>query len=169
MSETPAWALALAYWFHMLATVTWLGGLSALALFILPAAQAALEPAGFARLLEKIQRRLDALGWLCLAVLAGSGLLQMSANPNYRGFLAISNRWAVAILAKHILFGMMVLLSAAQTWGVLPGLRRASLLQAKGLGAPQAERLQRKNVLLLRLNLILAVLVLALTSLARTS
>jgi uncharacterized membrane protein len=165
----PAWGLTLTYWLHMLATVVWVGGLAALVILVLPAAGRALPPQQFAALLERLQRRLDPLGWLCLLVLVGTGLFQMSENPNYQGALAIRNTWSVAILLKHLVFLGMVLVSAWTTWGVLPAVRRAALRLSQGVDAPEADRLQRRGQRLLRVNLVLAVLVLALTALARAS
>lgn len=167
--STPSWALALAYWLHMLATVIWIGGLAALAILVLPAARQALPGPQFAGLLAGIQRRLEPLGWLSLAVLVATGLLQMSASPNYRGFMEINNRWAAAILLKHIVFAGMIGVSVYLTWGVLPGLRRAILRQTHGQEAPEAARYQRQEARLLWINLALAVLILALTALARAS
>lgn len=170
---TPsAWALTLAYWLHMIATVVWIGGLAALSIFVLPAARKSLPAEQFALLLADLQRRLDPVGWFCLALLAGTGLFQMSANPNYAGFLAVHNLWAVAILVKHILFFVMTGLSAYMTWAVLPGLSRAALQQASaarsGQPAAAGERLSLQELRLLRLNLILGLLVLGLTALARS-
>lgn len=167
--NTPVWALTLAYWAHMLATVAWLGGLAALSLLVIPAARRSLDGTAYAAFLERLQKRMDPLGWLSLAVLTGTGMFQMSANPNYSGFLAIDNRWAYAILIKHLVFFVMAGVSATLTWGVMPALRRAALLQARGQPAPDAERLNRREELLLRLNLALGILVLALTAVARAS
>jgi uncharacterized membrane protein len=153
----------------MLATVIWLGGLATLALLVLPAARSKLDSLSFAALLEGIQKRLDPLGWLCLAVLLATGMFQMSASPNYSGFLSISNRWATAILVKHLVILGMVAISAWMTWGVLPALRRAALQRALGKPAPQTEALQRRELTLLRLNLLLGGLVLLLTAIARAS
>jgi uncharacterized membrane protein len=169
MEATPTWALTIAFWLHMLATVVWIGGLAALSILVLPAARKALDASAYAALIESIQRRLDPLGWLCLLLLVATGLVQMSANPNYHGFLAISNQWAVAILIKHFVFAGMTAISAYLTWGLLPALRRAALLQARGQAAAGAERMRGQELLLLRLNLILGFLVLALTALARAS
>jgi uncharacterized membrane protein len=163
------WALTAAYWLHMLATVTWIGSLAALALIVLPAAQRVLDNKAFADLLTEIQKRLEPLGWFCLALLVGTGMFQLSVNQSYQGFLAIHNSWAVAILIKHILFGLMIAVSAYLTWFLLPGLRRTALLQAQGKDSPTLAALQRRNLLLLRLNLVLAVFILALTALARAS
>jgi uncharacterized membrane protein len=166
--------LSFAYWLHMLATVVWIGGLAALAIFVLPAARAALEPGPYAAFLAALQRRLDALGWFCLLILVATGLFQMSASPHYQGFLAIQNLWAGAILLKHLLFFSMAGVSAYLTWGLAPRLRRLALLQAHQAqagqaGAEQAARLQKQELNLLRLNLLLGMLILALTALARSA
>lgn len=167
---TPStWALSLTYWLHMLATVVWIGGLAAMVLLVLPAARRSLDASAYANLLAGMQRRLDPLGWVCLLLLAGTGLFQMSASPNYQGFLAIDNRWAVAILVKHLVFFAMIGVSAFITWGLLPRLQRAALRQAHGLEATEAEKLQRQQTAMLWLNLALGALVLALTAVARVS
>jgi len=169
MGTTPAWALALIYWLHMLATIVWIGGLAAVVLLILPAARNSLPAGDFATFLEKVQRRLDPAGWLSLVVLLGTGLFQMSSSPNYEGFLAIDNRWAIAILVKHLFFIGMVAVSAYLTWGLLPALRRNALLRAKGGSSDETDRLTRREIWLLRMNFILGVIILGLTALARVS
>jgi len=170
MSSPSPWALSLLYWLHMLATVIWVGGLASLSILILPAAGRTLEAGAYSRLLEAIQRRLDPLSWLCLAVLVVTGLFQMSANPNYQGFLAINNPWAVAILIKHLVFGGMILTSAYLSWGLLPRLRRAALRRAVEASAEaETEGLRKQEARLLQINLVLSIVILALTALARSS
>jgi uncharacterized membrane protein len=167
--QTPFWALSLAYWLHMLATVVWIGGLVTLVILVLPVAKRLLEPDLFAQFLEGLQRQLDPLGWLSLSVLLVTGLFQMSANPNYNGLLSISNRWAASILIKHVLFLGMIAVSAYMTWGLFPAIRRNALLKAKGVDAIEGGKLERRESFLLRLNLLLSVLILGLTALARAS
>lgn len=163
----PNWGLSVAYWLHMLATVIWIGTLAALALVVFPAARRALDGQAFATLLSGLQKRIDPLGWFCLAILVGTGLFQMSAHPNYEGFLVIDDRWGMAILIKHLIIGGMIAVSAYMTWFLLPELRRNVLCQAQGQEVNPA--LQRRSLLLLNLNLILAVFVLALTAIARAA
>ena len=161
------WGLSIAYWLHMLATVVWLGTLAALGLVVLPAARRALDAQAFSSLLNSLQKRIDPLGWFCLAVLAGTGLFQMSAHPNYQGFLVIDSPWGMAILVKHLLFGTMIAASAYMTWFIMPELRRNALRQAQGQTTPAV--FERRSLRLLNLNLILAVFILALTAIARAS
>lgn len=164
-------ALAAAYWLHMLATVSWLGGLAALALFVLPAARKTLDAAAYSNLLAHIQPRLQNIAWFSLAVLGVTGMFQMSAHPSYAGFLAVNSPWAMAILVKHLVIGLMILTSAYVTWGLLPAIRRAALLRAAGRAVEPAEaaRLARREMLLLNINLALSVVVLLLTALARSA
>ncbi len=169
MAQPPDWALTVIYWLHMLATVVWIGGLAALALFVLPAARSSLEAGSYSRLLEGMQRRLDPLGWLCLAVLLFTGLFQMTASPNYSGFLAIESRWALAILLKHIVFAALAATSAYLTWGLLPRLRRLALQRLDQPAGGALQGFQQQEVRLVRLNLILGIVILALTALARVS
>ncbi len=170
-TAAPSLGITIAYWLHMLATVIWVGGLAALSLFVLPGARKVLDPPAYGALLAQMQTRLQQVGWFSLAVLTVTGLFQMSASPFYEGFLAISNPWAVAILVKHLVIGMMVLVSVYVTWGLLPSLQRTVLMRSAGRGVDEAQAasLQRREVWLLRLNLVLSVLVLALTALARTA
>lgn len=167
----PAFALTIAYWLHMLATVVWLGGLAALSLIILPAARKSLEPAAQSKLLAQIQARFQPVGWFSLAILAVTGMFQMSAHPAYQGFLAIDSSWAAAILIKHLVIGLMVLAAGYMTWGVLPALQRSALMLAAGkqVDAAQIDRLRRREIAILRVNLALSVVVLLLTAWARTS
>jgi uncharacterized membrane protein len=167
----PQSALAIAYWLHMLATVVWIGGLAAVSLLVLPAARRMLDQAAFGALLTRLQTRLQQIGWFSLALLIVTGLIQMSSSPFYQGFLAIRNSWAVDILIKHLVVGLMILTSAYATWVLLPALQRTVLLRAAGRNVDEtrAAGLQRQEIWLLRLNLGLSVIVLLLTALARTA
>jgi len=171
---TPAWALTLAYWLHMCATVIWIGGLAAMAVFILPAAHQTLSAQSMLDFLNSVQSRLDRWGWFSLVVLAATGMVQLSANPNYDGFLAVEDRWAIAILVKHIAFLGMAGVSAYLTWGIMPKIRRAVLRRASKSGtgdtpetSAEMAGLQRQELWLLRLNLVLGIVVLGLTAVAR--
>ncbi len=167
--QTPAWALALSFWLHMVATVTWVGGLATLSLVALPAAQRSLDAETYARFLRGVNRRLDALGWIGLSVLTATGLVQMGANPNYEGFLAFGNNWSQAILLKHVVFLGIVGISAYQTWTLAPALERVALMRARGKEADELEALQAREARLMRLNLALGAAALVFTALARVA
>jgi uncharacterized membrane protein len=163
----PEWALLLSFWLHMAATVAWLGGLAALALVVIPSAKTNLNRPDFASWLTALNQRLDPIGWFSLGILVFTGLLQMDANPNYAGFLTLSNAWAVAICLKHIVFFGMIGVSGYLTWGVAPALRRSVF--SRGKRENGADFWLRRFQLLIGVNLGLGLLILVFTALARVS
>ena len=164
----PYWTLALLFWFHMLATATWLGSLLSVAALVLPAANRALQPEERLSLVEIVRLRLEPITWLSVSILIVTGLFQMSVNPHYNGFLSTSGQWSLAMLAKHALVGTLIAVSAVYTWDVLPALRRALMTKNK-LNASDIDRLQRRETTLLRLSITLGALVLLATGFARAT
>ncbi len=161
--------LAINYFFHLIATIVWIGGLALLALVVWPAAHQTLdgEPAQV-RLLKTIRQRFSPLANLSLVVLVVTGMFQMSADPNYDGLLVFDNDWSRAILLKHLAIIGMVIAGAVVQWGVAPAQERLALLRASGRPIPPEEetRLARRERLLNTLSLVLGLVVLAFTAVA---
>ncbi len=168
MPPIPFWALGIIFWLHMLATVTWIGSLVAISLLVLPAAKRTLSTLDQLAFLDAMQKRLEPVAWFSMGILVVTGLFQLSSNPHYDGFLSTTGQWSIAILIKHSISVVLAVTSAIQTWDLLPRIRR-TLLRADRAKPGELERLQRQETLLLRINLALAVLILAATATARAS
>ncbi len=169
ISNPPAWALALTFWLHLLATVTWVGSLAGVSLLVLPAMRRSLNAETQLVFIEALQRRLEPIAWFSIVLLVLTGLFQMCVNPHYNGFLSVSTQWSLAILIKHLLVIVMLAVSAVQTWEVIPAIRRAILRSKKSGAIEGVEALRRREVLLLRMNFGLSVLILLATAFARAS
>jgi len=169
IAAPPAWALALTYWLHLLATVTWIGSLASISLLVLPAMQRSLSPDIQLVFIEAMQKRLEPIAWFCISLLVLTGLFQMSVNPHYDSFLSVSTQWSLAILSKHLLGIVMVVVSAIQTWEVIPAIRRAIVKSKKSENAEELESLRRREIRLLRINFGLSILILLATAFARAS
>ncbi len=152
----------------MLATVVWIGSLASINLLFLPAATRTLKLVDQLSLVTALQKRLEPLAWFCMGLLLVTGLFQMSTSEHYDGFASISTQWSLAILVKHGFAVIMVVISAIQTWEVLPSIQRILLKKEKADEAELA-RLQKSEVRLLRINLLLSALILGATALARVS
>ncbi|MBK8988520.1 MAG: CopD family protein [Chloroflexi bacterium] len=159
------WLLAISYWIHLLATVVWLGGLALMALVGWPALRQGTlaDNQWFA-----LQKRF--LPWAngSLLLLLITGFVQMTNDPNYNGFLAIDGVWAWAMLLKHIAFVGMGLLTAYVQFSLYPAMSRLSLVadSRPQLAAAEQEKLRRKEIQFLRLNLGCAALILLFTAVA---
>jgi uncharacterized membrane protein len=168
MTTPSAWILAIIYWLHMLATVTWIGSLAAINLLVLPASTRTLKLVDQLSFIAALQKRLEPLAWFCMGLLLVTGLFQLSTSSHYDGFLNTSTQWSVAILVKHGLAVIMVVVSAIQTWEVIPAIHR-SLMKKEKASEDELAKLQKKELLILRLNLLLSALILAATAYARVS
>jgi uncharacterized membrane protein len=158
--------LAISYFFHLIATIVWIGGLVVLTIMVLPEARRVLgtNPA-FYTLLSRLRKRFFPLSNLSLAVLIVTGLIQMAGDTHYDGVLQFTNEWSRILLLKHIaIFGMIICGLALQYW-VAPSLERATLLLEHQKGDPaELERLRRNEARLTWLNVGLGVLVLGFTA-----
>ena len=168
MTQPPAWALAVTFWLHLLATVAWIGSIIATSILFLPAASKTLKPIDHLALIDAMQKRLEPIAWFCMTLLLLTGMFQMSVNPNYDGFVSVSTQWSIAILIKHILGIFMVVASAIQTWEVIPSIRRLLLKKDKAK-EEQIIQLQKRETRLLRINFGLSVLILLATAFARAA
>ena len=164
----PTWTLAVIYWLHLLATITWIGSLVSIYVLVLPNTRRVLEAVDELALLDGIQKRLEPIAWFSVSLLVVTGLFQMSVNPHYNGFLSTSGQWSLAILSKHILVAGLVVVSAIYTWEVLPTMRRA-LMRKDKVKPEEIEALQRRERSLLRVSLVLAAFILLATAIARAS
>ncbi len=169
LTHPPTWALALTFWLHLFATVTWVGSLAGVSLLVLPAMKRSLDAETQLVFIEALQKRLEPIAWFSISLLLVTGLFQMSVNPHYDGFLSTSTQWSLSILIKHILGIVMVVVSAIQTWEVIPAIRRAIVRSKKNPNADEIDSLRQKEVLLLRMNFGLSLLILLATAFARAS
>ncbi len=168
MPTVPSWAIALTFWIHLLAVVTWIGSLVSISLLINPAATRTLKPVDQLVFIEAIQKRLEPIAWFSISLLVVTGLFQMSVNVHYNGFLSTSNQWSLAILAKHLLVVILIVVSATHTWEVLPAIRR-ELLRKDKADSEKLGILQQRETFLVRISLVLAVLILLATAFARAA
>lgn len=158
--------LAVSYFFHLVATVVWIGGLVILVLLVWPEARRILseQPALYG-LLSRLRKRFYPLSNFSLVVLLATGMIQMPADEHYDGLLQFDNEWSRVILLKHLAFAGMVICGLVLQYGVAPALERASLLAERGKGDPaEWGRLRQREIRLTWINVVLGVLVLAFTA-----
>ncbi len=158
--------LAISYFFHLIATVVWIGGLVTLVILVWPESRRILKDnPTLEALLNRLRKRFFPLVNFSLAVLIVTGMIQMSGDTNYDGLMQFDNEWSRVLLLKHIaIIGMVVCGVALQYW-VSPALERASLLAERSKGDPaEGARLRQMEVRLTWLNVGLGILVLAFTA-----
>ena len=66
---------------HVLAAITWIGGMLFVALVLVPVVRAQADPALRARLFHEVGVRFRAVGWAALLVLLATGLINLWLRP----------------------------------------------------------------------------------------
>jgi len=154
--------LAISLFFHLLATAIWIGGLLITTLLVWPEMRRVLESnISVYSLLARLRKKFTPMSNLALAVLITTGLIQMSLDPNYDGFMTFDNTWSRVMLVKHIAIILMVIVGLVLQNAVFPALERTTLLLERQKADVTAyEALRRREIRLTWVNVILGVCVL---------
>lgn len=150
-------------WFHLLATVVWIGGIMTNVLIVSPTARKILEPPLMGKFFTALVKRFRIFVYTCIAVLVVTGIVIQFLDENYVGF-KIGDFWMQVIIIKHIFMLAMVIIGIYLIERVVP---KTSKLAAKG-PSPELDRLQKLPMKLGITNLTLSIIVLFLTGLALT-
>jgi putative copper export protein len=128
---------------HLLAAATWLGGMLVFVLVLMPALRSESVRAVAPALVQEIGLRVRRVGWASLATLAATGSLQLL----WRG-VSFSDLWSPGptgnwerlLLAKLLLFGVLVTLQAVHDFRIGP---RAGRIARERPGSREAEQARR--------------------------
>ena len=143
---------------HIFAALIWLGGMFFLALVGAPALRTVESPHLRAQLFKIIGERFRTVGWVCIAVLLITGLL----NLHFRGFLSWTmlgsgNFWGSsygkALAVKLIAVTGMLIIQTVHDFFHGPAASRLAP------GSEQALRMRRHAALMARVSAILGVIV----------
>jgi uncharacterized membrane protein len=154
--------LAISLFFHICATVIWIGGILIITLLVIPEVSRILaEQPTLYKTLYRLRKRFYPISNLSLVVLIVTGLSQMTADPNYDGLMQFNNTWSQVMLVKHILIVVMALIGLAIQFSIAPALERITLLLERGRGDSQEwQTLQRREKALTWLMIVFAILIL---------
>nr|WP_290668803.1 CopD family protein [Ardenticatena sp.] len=140
------WTLALSYAGHLLATIVWIGWSLLLSIAATTQEDALLQRA----------RRWAPWAVLGFVVLGGSGFYQMVQDPHYEDLFAITNAWSRAMLIKHLLYGVELVLLLWLEMAFFPELRLQQRLRERGRPTPHYDAQLRRLRFIAWANLILA-------------
>jgi uncharacterized membrane protein len=123
-------------WLHVLAAITWIGGMLFIALVLVPVTRRLEDPTVRTRLLQETGRRFRTVGWIALIVLVVTGLLNLWSHP---GLLSSPRlHWKLGLV------GLALILSAFHDFVLGP---RAGAPGADPSARVRASWVARVNVL----------------------
>lgn len=150
-------------WLHVLAAAVWIGGMVFIALVLVPVTRQPEHRGVATSLIRWTGRRFRWIGWLSLALLLLSGTFNLAQRGFGRADLVSGRLWegtfGRVLGIKLFLVAMILFLSILHDFVIGP---RATELLQNHPGSPQALKLRRQASWMGRLNLILALIVVAL-------
>jgi uncharacterized membrane protein len=148
-------------WLHILAAVTWIGGMFFLVLVVVPWLRGG-DRARAGAFLRDTGRRFRTVGWWCFAVLLATGTLNLWLRGVRPGDFAHAawraSTFGRAVQWKLALFAAVLALSAVHDFVVGP---RATAALERDPRSPEAESLRRRASLMGRANVLLALALVA--------
>jgi len=135
-------------WLHIVSAMLWLGGMLFLTVVLVPVLKG-VDPSLRGRLVDAVGVRFRMAGWICLGLLVLTGF----ANVLMRGYSLTSP----LLSAKLVLVGVILVLSFFHDFVVGP---KATLAMERG--GREAERLRWISSVIGRINVLLALAVVAL-------
>ncbi len=121
--NTQFWLIGLSNTIHLLFTVVWIGWSVLLALVVAPRLAEVYHEEN--KILAILVKRLPVFAYGALGVLGATGMVQMSAHPNYDGLFAITSTWGRFLFAKHTLIIVSIILICYLGLSLTPQLKLA--------------------------------------------
>jgi uncharacterized membrane protein len=157
--------VAILRWFHLTATVLWIGLAVNTALVFQPLFRDKVSSESKGAYLEAMLSKIRPLTWIAVITFAITGFIIMVLSNNFEGFSNyFANSWTEIITFKHVVVFGMVFLAVYQLNGILP-----KLIQALKTSSPKTARLSTLNQNVTLWLAALGILVLLLTAIAETA
>lgn len=150
-------------WLHILATVTWIGGMFTNFVILRPAMAKALSPAEAGKLMGVMMKRFRIMVYISIVVLGVTGIPLKLISPHYISIINFENSWEIVSFIKHLCYGILVLLAVYSFEILSPKMMKTA---AKG-PSPALAQLQKKQAAFGGLAFLTAMIILVLSSLMR--
>ena len=99
-----------AVWLHAVAMVIVLGYYAILSRVVLPALSRALDGAALGRAVPAVERRALPVVGVAIVVFVITGVYLLAVDGRYAGVGSFATTWAMLMLVKHVVVGVMVVL-----------------------------------------------------------
>jgi putative copper resistance protein D len=165
------WLDTIVLWIHLLAAISWVGGMLFVAFILGPYVRSAVPPEGRTVVMAAVGKRFSALSWSAIFTLVGTGIYNAARFLRSWDTL-LDTTFGHLLLVKIALVAVMIGLSIAHDLFLGPRQRNLDrqLRQTKPPSLEQAsaaqtlQRLRRWTILIAQLNLFLGVLVILLAA-----
>lgn len=97
--------------FHLMATIAWIGGMFFNFLVVMPTIGKTLDPATAGKFMKALFKRVRVIVYISLAVLFITGIPMKIASDYYSGIISFDTNWNVILFVKHVFVGILALMA----------------------------------------------------------
>ena len=152
--------LSILNWFHLVATVVWMGGIFINNLDVSPSAKKSLEPPIMGKFMGTYIKRFGVLAYVSMGILIITGVIMTVMNPHNGSAAAAGSLWMQFTITKHVFVAILIIIGVYIMQFLSPKMER---LGAKG-PSPEGAKLQKQLIGLGITSLIIASIILFLTA-----
>jgi uncharacterized membrane protein len=143
-------------WLHILAAMTWIGGMFFIVLVIVPSLRRG-DRAAATKLLGESGRRFRTVGWVCFMILIATGSFNLYARGvklhDFADRQWLTSPFGKAVVIKLSIFALVLVLGAVHDFAIGP---RAVVELERDPSSPISVQLRRRASLLGRMNALFA-------------
>jgi len=147
-------------WIHLVATVSWIGGIFTNLFIYLPAIGKTLEPPAAGRLMGTVMKRFRVMVYISMAVFLISGILLWTLELNSGASISSRNEMLIILIFKIPLFILLVILAIVSFEVVAPTVAR---IAADG-PSTRLQKAQRSQKIMAVIGFLMGLIILALSA-----
>lgn len=152
--------VSICHFFHLLATVVWIGGIAMILLVIIPGARNSLDAKNMGEVMKEVARRFTPLANASIVILVITGLLIGQVEKGFFGFGTWGTHWKAVLVFKHLVVAAMVAIHFYRGVVLQPRIAR---LASQANTSFQVPNLQKFSLMLVKINLGFGIFVLLLS------
>lgn len=97
--------------FHLMATIAWIGGMFFNFLVVMPTVGKVLDPATTGKFMQAMFKRVRVVVYLSLLILFVTGIPMKIASEYYLGIINFDNNWEIVTFIKHVFVGILAIMA----------------------------------------------------------
>lgn len=98
-------------WLHIMATITWIGGMFVNFIVLRPVVTKVLDPATAGKFMQTLMKRFKVVIYTSIVLLGVTGIPLKIINESYISIINFENNWEIVSFIKHFCYGILVVLS----------------------------------------------------------
>lgn len=159
MIDHPVLQITLDF-FHLMATIAWIGGMFFNVLILMPTVSKTLDPATAGKFMSVLFKRIRVMVYLSLLILFVTGIPMKIASEYYVAIINFDTSWETVGFIKHIFVAFMALFAIINFEILTP---KVSKIAAKG-PSPELMSLKKKQMMLAMISFFFGIIVIFLSA-----